>query len=177
MPRLSSAAFVLVVVAAAWVIAAAHARSLAASAGSARRGPCTFAHGLQSGPWTRRVPTGVVISVRIENTRGRSACRFRSDIDLALLGDETRLLLPVRGNPTSIVAVNRIVPRTAVLDVSWLWRNWCREPLTAVGSLESTSTAGPPAWVGLFRSPGCRDRGRASTLAFYGVRITRLHAD
>ena len=118
-----------------------------------------------------------MISLRIENTRGRSACRFRSKVDLALLDNETRWLLPVRRNPTRLVAVDRVVPRRAALDVSWVWRNWCQRPLRAVGSMESTSGAGPPEWVGLFRSPGCSDRGRPSTLAFYGVRITHLHAD
>jgi hypothetical protein len=176
-PRHSSAAFVLLAVAAAGLAAATYPRSIAASAASAAAAPCTFAHGLQTGPWTRRVAAGLVISLRIENTRGRTACRFRSKVDLALLGDESRLLLPVRGNPTRLVAVDRVVPRRAVLDVSWLWRNWCRPPLKAVGSMESTSSAGPPEWIGLFRSPGCSDRARPSTLAFYGVRITRLHAD
>jgi hypothetical protein len=178
LPRVSSAAFVLSVVAAAGVAAGIHPRSVAASAASAAAAaPCTFAHGLQTGPWTRRVAGGLLISLRIENTRGRAACRFRNTVDLALLGDETRLLLPVRGNPTRLVAVNRVVPRRAVLDLSWVWRNWCRPPLRAVGSIESTSGAGPPAWVSLFRSPGCRDRGRPSTLAFYGATITRLHAN
>jgi hypothetical protein len=174
---LSSAALVLAVVAASAVDAATGARAGAGSAASATRAPCTFAHGLQSGPWTRRIPGGVVISIRIENIRGRTACRFRSKIDLALLGHETRLLLPVRGNPTRALAVDRVVPRRSVLDVSWLWRNWCGRRLTAVGSLASTSEAGPPEWVGRFASPACSDRRSPSTLAFYGFRITRVHRD
>ena len=175
-PRPSSGWVVLAVVAAAGVGAATHARGVAASTVSAAP-RCTFAHGLQHGPWARRAAGGVVISLRIENTRGRSACRFRSRVDLALLGDATRLVLPVRGNPTRLVAINRVVPRSAVLDVSWVWRNWCRRPLRAVGSMASTSDANPQEWVSLFRSPGCSDRGRPSTLAFYGARITRLHSD
>ena len=155
------------------IAAAGSAPSDAASAASETLAPCSFAHGLQVGPWTRRISGGVVISLRIENTRGRSACRFRSRVGLALLEDETRLLLPVRGNPTPEWAVDRVVPKGTMVDVSWLWRNWCRHRLTAAGSLSTTAAAGPPSWLGLFRSPGCSNRRRASTLAAYRLKIVR----
>ncbi len=135
--------------------------------------PCTFANGLQSGPSARHAPAGMVISLHVENTRGRSDCRFRETLALSLLGKETRLLLPVRGNPAPLRAIDHIVPKGAVLRISWLWRNWCRHPLTAVGSLASGATAVRQQWVSLFPSPKCRDRRGASTLAAYGLTILR----
>jgi hypothetical protein len=158
-----------------WATAAVAAALCATAASASPQAvvPCTYANGLQSGPGFRRIPGGLVISLRVENTRGRSNCRFRAKVTIALLADETRLLLPVRGNPAPLWAVDRTVPKGTALDVSWLWRNWCRHRLTAVGSLASTATAVPQEWVGLFRSPGCRDRGRPSTVAAYRLEIVR----
>jgi hypothetical protein len=115
----------------------------------------------------------MVISLHVENTRGRSDCRFREALALSLVAKETRPLLPVRGNPAPLRAVDRTVPKGAVLRISWLWRNWCRLPVTAVGSLASGATAVRQQWVSLFPSPGCRDRRRPSTLAPYGLTILR----
>jgi hypothetical protein len=144
--------------------AAASARSLA---------PCTFANGLQTGPSARHIPGGIVISLYVENTRGRSGCRFRAKVALSLREDATRLLLPVRGNFAPPRAVNTAVAKGAVLRISWLWRNWCRR-VAAVGYVESMRDgADRQEWVGRLASPPCRDRRRPSTLAAYGLKILR----
>jgi hypothetical protein len=145
----------------------------AASATLQSIAPCTFANGLQSGPSARPIPAGMVISLHVENIRGRSDCRFREALALSLLARDTRLLLPVRGNPAPLRVIDRIVPKGAVLRISWLWRNWCRRSVTAVGSLASGAAAVRQTWVSLFPSPACRDRRRPSTLATYGLTILR----
>jgi hypothetical protein len=60
-----------------------------------------------------------------------------------------------------------------VLRISWLWRNWCRRPLTAVGDLTKGKFAVTQRWVSLFHSPACADSQRPSTLVTYGLRILR----
>lgn len=147
--------------------------SAAASAGGRAIAPCTFANGYQSGPSSAGTAAGNVISLHVENTRGRADCRFRATLALSLLGANTRVLLPVRGNPARPRNVDRIVLKGTVLRISWLWRNWCRRPLTAVGDLAKGRAAVTQRWVSLFRSPACANRRRPSTLAASGLSVLR----
>jgi hypothetical protein len=131
---------------------------------------CTFANGLQTGPSPRVIPGGVIVSLYIENTRGRADCRFRSTVTLTILHREWRWALRVTGNPSQ-VRVDRIVPKRSVLRISWVWRNWCNAQLTAVGTLKCVphARAVPQYWKGRFRSPACINRGRGSTLTGYSI--------
>ena len=134
---------------------------------------CTFANGYQHGPAAARTTAGTVISLYVENTRGRRACRFHATLALSLLGSGSRTLLDVSGNPGSLRQVDRTVPRGAVLRVSWLWGNWCRRPLTAVGDLASGETVVVQRWVGLLHSPTCANRRRTSRLVDYHIELVR----
>lgn len=153
-------------------LAALTVAAVAAAEPTAAR-PCTFANGLQHGPSSIRTTAGQVLSLNVENTKGRADCRFRAVLSLSLLDNTSRTLLAVRGNPGPLRRVDQVVPRGAVMRVSWLWRNWCGRPGRAVNDLTRGATVITQRWVSVGPTPACVARGTPSTLRQYGTSVVR----
>ena len=114
--------------------------------------------------------TGGIVGVVQIRSKAATSCRLETQLRFSAQHADGSPVREVDGNP-ALLALRASFSPSMVLVRDWIWRNWCGRRLRAVGIIASGATAITQQWVGLFASPGCRDRRQHSTLATYGLRI------